>query len=77
MFMLWQENTSTNTKILKRRKSICSNVKALALSLLNEGCVSYNITRNLINGFSSNQIDISEGYLVKQQKMCQKNWIVL
>ena len=55
-------------KHLKEENQYGSNVKALALSLLNEGCVSYNRTRNLINGFSSNQIDISEGYLVKQQK---------
>lgn len=53
---------------LKEENQYGSNVKALALSLLNEGCVSYNRTRNLINGFSSNQIDISEGFLVKQQK---------
>lgn len=55
-------------KHLKEENQYGSNVKALALSLLNEGCVSYNRTRNLINGFSSNQIDISEGFLVKQQK---------
>lgn len=53
---------------LKEENQYGSNIKAIALSLLNEGCVSYNRTRNLINGFSSNQIDISEGYLVKQQK---------
>ena len=53
---------------LKEENQYGSNVKALALSLLNEGCVSYNRTRSLINGFSSNQIDISEGFLVKQQK---------
>ena len=53
---------------LKEENQYGSNVKAIALSLLNEGCVSYNRTRSLINGFSSNQIDISEGYLVKQQK---------
>lgn len=53
---------------LKEENQYGSNVKALALSLINEGCVSYNRTRNLIKGFSSNQIDISEGYLVKQQK---------
>ena len=54
---------------LKEENQYGSNVKALALSLINEGCVSYNRTRNLIKGFSSNQIDISEGYLVKQQNL--------
>ena len=55
-------------KHLKEENQYGSNVKAIALSLLNEGCVSYNRTRALINGFSSGEIDISEGYLVKQQK---------
>lgn len=57
---------------LKEENQYGPNVKSLALSLINEGCVSYNRTRKLINGFTSNQIDISEGYLVKLQKKSSK-----
>ena len=55
---------------LKEENQYGNNVKALALSLINEGCVSFNRTRNLIRGFSDNQLDMSEGYLVKLQKKC-------
>ena len=55
---------------LKEENQYGNNIKALALSLINEGCVSFNRTRNLIRGFSDNQLDMSEGYLVKLQKKC-------
>ena len=57
-------------KELKEENQYGNNVKAIAISLINEGCVSYNRTRNLIRGFSNNELDISEGYLVKLQKQC-------
>lgn len=55
---------------LKEENQYGTNVQALAVSLLNEGCVSYNRTRSLIKEFSGNEIDLSEGFLVKLQKKC-------
>ena len=57
---------------LKEENQYGPNVQALALSLLNKGCVSYNRTRSLIREFSGQEIDMSEGYLVKLQKKCAK-----
>ena len=59
-------------KHLKEENQYGNNVKALALSLVNEGFVSYHRTRELIRGFSSEEIDISEGYLVKLQQEASK-----
>lgn len=58
---------------LKEENQYGTNVQALAMSLINEGCVSYNRTRKLIKEFSNNEIDLSEGYLVKLQKKCANN----
>ncbi|MGM9858624.1 MAG: transposase, partial [Bacilli bacterium] len=55
---------------LKEENQYGNNIKAIAISLINEGCVSFNRTRNLIRGFSNNELDLSEGYLVKLQKNC-------
>jgi len=55
---------------LKEENQYGDNVKALAISLVNEGCVSFNRTRKLIQGFTHNQINMSEGYIVKLQKVC-------
>lgn len=55
---------------LKEENQYGQNVQAIAVSLLNEGCVSYNRTRSLIKEFSGNEIDLSEGFLVKLQKKC-------
>lgn len=57
-------------KRLKEENQYGSKVQALAVSLINEGCVSFNRTRKLINGFSNAEIDMSEGFLVKLQKKC-------
>lgn len=45
-----------------------STVQALALSLTNIGYVSINRTKQLINSFTNNQINMSEGYIAKLQK---------
>lgn len=58
---------------LKEENQYGNNVKAMALSLINEGCVSYNRTKKLIQGFSNNEINMSEGYMVKLQKQCANN----
>ena len=55
---------------LKEENQYGNNVQALAVSLLNEGFVSYHRTRELISGFTGGEIQISEGYLVKLQKRC-------
>lgn len=55
---------------LKEENQYGTNVQAIAVSLINEGCVSYNRTRTLIKEFSGNEMDLSEGYLVKLQKKC-------
>lgn len=55
---------------LKEENQYGNNVQALAVSLLNEGFVSYHRTRELISGFTGGEMQISEGYLVKIQKRC-------
>ena len=45
----------------------------MAVSLINEGCVSFKRTRELIHGFSGGEMNISEGYLVKLQKKSYDN----
>lgn len=62
----------TNKK-LKEVNQYGNNGKVLVLSLINEGCVSFYHTRNLIRGFSNDEIDMSEVYLVKLQKNVQIN----
>lgn len=57
---------------LKEENQYGSNVQAIAVSLINEGCVSFHRTRELINGFSNGEMNISEGYLAKLQLRCYK-----
>ena len=45
-----------------------SNVKAMILSLLNQGFVSINRTSELIAGFTSGVIVVSDGYIAKVQQ---------
>lgn len=53
---------------LKEENQYGSNVRALALSLMNIGNVSVNKVRKMIYGLSEEEINPSEGYLIKQQK---------
>ena len=55
-------------KELPRGVSYGSNVNALALSLMNESNVAINKVRKHIKGITNEEIDLSEGYLVKLQK---------
>ncbi len=55
---------------LKEENQYGNNVQAIAVSLLNEGFVSYHRTRELISGFTGGEMQMSEGYLVKLQKRC-------
>ena len=53
---------------LKEENQYGNNLNALALSLINQGCVSFNRTKSLISGFTFDEVNMSEGYLVKLQK---------
>ena len=53
---------------LKEENQYGSNVQALALSLMNIGNVSVNKVRKIICGLSEEEINPSEGYLIKQQR---------
>ena len=55
---------------LKEENQYGSNVQAIAVSLLNEGYVSMHRTRELISGFTGNELEMSEGYIAKLQKRC-------
>lgn len=55
---------------LKEENQYGSNAQALALSLVNEGYVSFKRTRELISGFTGGEMNMSEGYISKLQKRC-------
>lgn len=55
---------------LKEDNQYGSGVQALALSLINEGFVSFKRTRELISGFTNQELNVSEGYIAKLQKRC-------
>ena len=55
---------------LKEDNQYGSNAQALALSLVNEGYVSFKRTRELISGFTGGEMTMSEGYIAKLQKRC-------
>ena len=60
---------------LKEENQYGPNVKALILSLLNEGYVSINRVRRIVKGFTKGEIDLSEGYIAKVQKNAAKDLI--
>lgn len=65
-------NKKVHSKIpneLKEDNQYGPNVKTLTLELLNEGVVSINRVRRIIKGFTNNEIDLSEGYIAKLQKI--------
>jgi len=53
---------------LKEENQYGSEIQSVALSLANEGNVSMNKIRHIINGLSNGEIDMSEGYISKLQK---------
>ena len=55
---------------LKEENQYGSGAQALALSLVNEGFVSFKRTRELISGFTGQELNMSEGYIAKLQKRC-------
>lgn len=58
---------------LKEENQYGSEIKAVALSLANEGNVSMNKIRRIIRGFSHGTIDMSEGYIAKLQKIATQS----
>ena len=57
---------------LKEENQYGKGAKALALSLVNEGYVSFHRTKELISGFTDGQMNMSEGYIAKLQKQCHQ-----
>ena len=57
---------------LKEENQYGSNVQALSLSLMNIGNVSVNKVRKMIYGLSEEDINPTEGYIIKQQKKAAK-----
>lgn len=55
---------------LKEENQYGSNAQAIAISLVNEGYVSFKRTRELISGFTGGEMNMSEGYISKLQKRC-------
>lgn len=57
---------------LKEENQYGSHVQALGLSLMNIGNVSVNKVRKMICGLSEEEINPTEGYLIKQQRKAAK-----
>lgn len=57
---------------LKEENQYGSRVAALSLSLMNIGNVSVNKVRKMIYGLSEEEINPSEGYIIKQQQKAHK-----
>lgn len=58
---------------LKEENQYGANIQAFALTLMNEGYVSINRTKEIIANISNDEIQMSEGYLAKIQKRLAKN----
>ena len=63
-----REFHQTIPTILKEDNQYGSQVRALSLVLMNTGNVSVNKVRKIIYGLSEEEINPSEGYIIKQQK---------
>ena len=73
MSNLW-EIIKTNIPIRLHADNQYGNfVKTLACTLYNYGFVSFNRIRKIINGFTNEEIDLSEGFLAKLQKVTLEN----
>lgn len=55
---------------LKEENQYGSNAQAIAISLVNEGYVSFRRARELISGFTGGEMNMSEGFIAKLQKRC-------
>ena len=61
------KNVTANSD-LPRGASYGNNVNAIALSLMNEANTALNKVSSVLSGISNNEINMSEGYLIKLQK---------
>lgn len=59
--------------ILPRGVSYGNNINAIALSMMNEENTALNKITTFISGITNNEINLSEGYLIKLQKKSAKN----
>lgn len=66
-----KKNISANSK-LPRGASYGENIDAVCLSLMNESNTPLNKITSFISGITNNEINISEGYLIKVQKKSSK-----
>lgn len=55
---------------LKEDNQYGPKAQAMALALVNEGYVSFHRTKELISGFTNNEMNMSEGFIAKLQKRC-------
>ena len=56
---------------LKEENQYGKGAQAMALSLVNEGYVSFHRTKELVSGFTGGQMNMSEGYIAKLQKIAR------
>lgn len=54
---------------MKEDNQYGKQVQSVALALMNEGMVSMNRTKSIISGLTHNEINLSEGYISKLQKI--------
>lgn len=55
---------------LKEDNQYGPKAQAMALALVNEGYVSFHRTKDLISGFTNNEMNMSEVFIAKLQKRC-------
>lgn len=58
---------------LKEDNQYGGKIQAVALTMMNEGFVSMQRTKEIITGFTKGEVNLSEGYLAKIQKDLQKS----
>lgn len=62
------KSIKVNTPLyLKEENQYGTNVQALAITLMNQGYVSMNRTKEIISGLTQNEISLSEGFIAKLQ----------
>lgn len=65
------KNITANDK-LPRGVTYGDNINSIALSMMNEANTPLNKVTSFFNGITDNEVNLSEGYLIKLQKRCAK-----
>lgn len=65
------KNITANDK-LPRGVTYGDNINSIALSMMNEANTPLNKVTSFFSGITNNEINLSEGYLIKLQKRCAK-----